>query len=72
MMGMGFGLGGFGMILTWIIILGIVVFFVKFLLNLDKSRKETSSPMEILRARYASGEISKEEYENVKRDLTRI
>ena len=72
MMGMGFGIGGFGMILGWIIILGVVALLIKFLWDPDRRGKATSSPMEILKNRYARGEISKMEYENMKKDLMGI
>lgn len=60
------------MILTWLIILAAAAYFVKLILGQGKSKKETSSPVEILKTRYASGEISREEYERLKRDLLTI
>jgi putative membrane protein len=67
MMG-GFGMG-FGGIL-WIAIIGVIVFLVWQYLKQDKNLGNSkNSPLEILKQRYAKGEIDKEEYEEKKRDL---
>lgn len=34
-----------------------------------RSEEEMASPMEILKRRYASGDISKEEFERIKQDI---
>jgi putative membrane protein len=56
--------------IIWIIILVVVIYF-GFLYakkrGLIKSSDE--SPLDVLNKRYASGEISREEYEEMKRDL---
>lgn len=72
--GMGWGWGIFGalhMLLWWVlIILGIVV-LVKWLAG-GSSRREHASgdgALEILKARYAKGEISREQFDQIKRDL---
>jgi len=67
MMG-GFGMG-FGGIL-WITIIALIVFLVWQYLRQDKNLGDSqNSPLEILKQRYAKGEIDKEEYEEKKRDL---
>jgi len=67
MMG-GFGMG-FGGIL-WIAIIALIVFLVWQYLRQDKNLGNSKhSPLEILKQRYAKGEIDKEEYEEKKRDL---
>lgn len=65
------GYGGMFMGLIWIIIVGVIVYFV-----LDRSKKAGRtndplgvSPLEILKKRYASGEITKEEYDQLKSDI---
>ncbi len=76
----GYGMGAFGwigMILFWaLIILGIV--YLLRALNLtqgfgqgsgDRPRASSDRALDILRERYAKGEINKEEYEQLKRDL---
>jgi len=68
--GMGFG-GGLFMILFWIVIIVAVVMLVKWLAGgssrLDLPRGK--SALDVLKERYARGEIGKEEFEQKKRDL---
>ena len=71
--GMGWGFFGMVHMLLWwvLIILGIVV-LVKWLLG-GTSRGEGSGSghaLEVLRERYARGEIGKDEFEQKKRDLS--
>jgi len=78
-MGMGWGggwggwgiLGGLHLILWWVLlILGIVVLFKLLIGGSLRSGRETADRvLEILKERYARGEIGKEEYEQKKRDL---
>ncbi|RMF57854.1 MAG: SHOCT domain-containing protein [Calditrichaeota bacterium] len=64
----GFG-GGFMMIFWWgLLILGIVA-LVKWLMGQNQSSHGGDSPLEILKRRYARGEISKKEFEELKKDL---
>jgi len=52
------------------IVVGILVGIKKFSI-LDKKRAEkNSSPLQILKERYAEGEISDEEYDKMKKKLT--
>jgi putative membrane protein len=68
MMGYGYG-GGF----MWIIVLVLVGGVVYFLLRASKSKgsagSSTQTPSDILRKRYANGEITKEEFDRTKADL---
>lgn len=68
-----FGFGGFWMIIFWILIIAALVFLIKLLVGKGSSgngnKIEGPSAMEILKRRYASGEISKEEFEQKKKDL---
>ena len=60
---------GWGM---WFIPL-LIILVIYFLLKNDsqtKSRQNSESPMEILRKRYAKGEITKEQFEEVKKELS--
>lgn len=71
---MGWGLGVFGtiqMLLWWVlIILGIMV-LVKWLVagSLSSEREGESRTLQILKERYAGGQIGKEEFEQKKQDL---
>ncbi len=74
MSGWGMGYGFFGwlmMLLFLILIISAVVLGVRWFINDGKlnglPREET--PLDILKKRYASGEIDKEEFETMKRDL---
>ena len=69
MMGMGFGFGGTGMIIFWIVILAALVYFVKYLVTRDRHHEGDSGAMEILKKRYASGEISKDEFNRLRHEL---
>jgi len=64
-----FGLGGgIFMLIFWVAIILLIVWIVKEMA--DKSGKESSdSALEILRQRYAKGEISKDEFETKKSEL---
>lgn len=77
---MGFPLGGFGfgnmafggvwMLLFWgLIILGIV-WLVRFLASSNKASDPNTTPLSILKERYAKGEIKQEEFEKMKKTLT--
>ena len=73
MMG-GWGGGfGIGMILWWIIVIGIIVLAVYGISNLGQKNKisftHPSDPLAILKTRYAKGEITKEEFDRIKQDL---
>ncbi len=74
MSGWGMGYGFFGwlmMLLFWIIIIAAVVLGVRWFMNGGKqevSRKE-ETPLDILKKRYTSGEIDKEEAETMRREL---
>jgi uncharacterized membrane protein len=58
--------GGIFMWLLFLIVLGVVVYFVVRLL---KPAGTSESPLDILKKRYAGGEITKDEYEQKKKDL---
>jgi len=71
--GAGFGLfAGLMMLLFWILIIAAVVLGVRWFVNEGKLKglrtEETS--LDILKKRYASGEINKEQYESMKQELT--
>jgi len=69
MMGGFFGMG-FGWII-WLVII-VVIVWVVFQFKGDNSgynNKTSESSMDILKKRYAKGEISKEEFEKMKKEI---
>lgn len=56
---------GFMLFLCFIAIVLLILFFVKY--NDKNSQKE--DPIEIVKKRYANGEITKEEFDKLKKDL---
>jgi putative membrane protein len=66
---MGLGLGG---IFLWLLLIGLIVLAVVLILRATRGQGGggvSDSALEIARRRYARGEISKEEYEQLRRDL---
>jgi putative membrane protein len=76
--GMGYGMmGGFGflfVIIFWILIVVLIVLLIRRLLSSGPTRisgpLQEDSALEILKKRYARGEINKEEFEAKKKDLS--
>ena len=70
MMHYGFGYGGMFMWIIFLIVIGLLVYFI---VQAQKTKGQTptqnESPLDILKRRYAKGEIVKEEYERMKKDL---
>jgi len=70
--GMGW-FGGIFMIVFWILILMGLVFLIRWLIQSTSRDKATGNgtnrALEILKERYAKGEINKEEFESKKKDL---
>ncbi len=64
---MGFG-GGF-MWLFWILIILAIVMLVKAGGSSETSERHNDSPLEILKKRYANGEIDDEEFQRRKKEL---
>jgi putative membrane protein len=63
---------GFGLILT-LVVIGAIAYALGWRPQFNQSgpAKMDQTPLEILKARYARGEISREEYEQMRRDLER-
>ena len=63
----------FWMVLFWGAIVTLVVWGVKKLTERGRSESSTSEkrdPLDIAKERYARGEISREEFEQIKKDLS--
>jgi putative membrane protein len=61
----GMGFGGFGwifMVLFWILVILGIVYFIKHLRGGTKVDGAQESAQDILKKRYAAGEITKDEY----------
>lgn len=66
MMGFGIGFGFVFMLLFW----GVLIWLVIALINaVAQTNKRKEDPLETLKRRYATGEISKKEYEEIKKEL---
>jgi putative membrane protein len=65
----GLGFGWLWMILFWGAVIAFIVWAVSNLAGRDK-RVSTSNYVNIVRERYAKGEIRKEEFEQIKKDLS--
>jgi putative membrane protein len=70
--GWGMGFGGPIMLIFWLLVVIAIVVFVKWLsAQASPPQSRDRSPLEVLQDRYARGEISREEYEEKRRDLDR-
>ncbi|MBE0522036.1 MAG: SHOCT domain-containing protein [Candidatus Methanoperedenaceae archaeon] len=75
MMDYGMTYGSYGsimgiiMLIFWILIIVGIVLLIKYLWEGGAPRGGTESALDVLRKRYARGEISKEEFEEKKKDL---
>jgi putative membrane protein len=76
MMEWGYGMGWIGMIIMavfWIAVIVGIIFLIRWLVLSARAEGQKAhhedSAIEILRKRYARGEINKEEFEEKKKDL---
>lgn len=72
----GAGFGGIFMLFFWALIIVGVIFLVRWLVHSGSGtadgRPGKSAPIDILKERYARGEINREEFEERKRTLSSI
>lgn len=66
------GLGGGFMLLFWVLLILLIVWLVRATLPASGGAPgREKSAMDILKERYARGEIDKEEFESMRKDLMR-
>ncbi|MDP2655325.1 MAG: SHOCT domain-containing protein [bacterium] len=65
---MGWFGGGIMMIVFWALFIALIVWVVREFGG--KNSKSSSNALDILKERYAKGEISKEEFDSMKKDIT--
>ena len=53
----------------WAIVIMVVVVIVAILISRESSKKTSKSALDVLKKRYAKGEISKKEFEEKKHNL---
>ena len=71
--GFGFFGGGIFMLLFWFLVIFGIVYLVKYTVDSGKrEEKGRDRAVEILKERYAKGEITKEEFEQKKKELDEI
>ncbi len=77
--GWGWGMGGMlvGMVLFWVVFIAAIVMLVRCMMRCGGAgqrsdagrRQRENTALDILKERYARGEIEREEFEQKKRDL---
>ncbi len=67
--GFGMGFGWIFMILFWVLVILGVVYLIKLVTGGSRKEEQTETALDILKKKYARGEISKEEFEEKKKDL---
>ncbi len=76
-MGNGYGWGGMGfgmasMLLFWVLLVAAVAVVIRYVWGSDRSPevRQEKTALNILKERYARGEIEREEFEQKKHDLS--
>jgi putative membrane protein len=73
--GIGFGFGWIFMLIFWALIIVAIFALIRGFSGrgcwhkLDETKPKRNDALEILRVRYAKGEINKEDFEKMKKDL---
>lgn len=66
--------GGFAMIVFWVVTIAVIVLLVRWLVGVEplgrSDRLPSKSPLDILKERFARGEIDKNEYEERRKLLS--
>jgi putative membrane protein len=67
--GWGMGIGCVATLLLWILIILGIVFLVRAIFRAERKGAVEETALDILKKRYARGEIGKEEFEEKKKDV---
>ena len=67
--GMGMGFGWFFMVVFWVLVIVGAIYLVKAIAGSAKREETGETALDILRKRYAKGEITKEEFDKMRDDL---
>jgi len=70
MMWGGWGLGWIFMIVFWGLLIAGLIFLIRWLVGMTRLKKDEESALDILKKRYARGEIDQEEFEKKKKDIS--
>jgi len=70
--GWGMGFGWIFMIIFWILVILGVVYLIKLIAGGARREEKKDTALDILKQRYAKGEITKEEFEEKKKDLEMV
>lgn len=61
--------GGWMMFFWWFLIIALVIIVVRSLMYTNQNRQSNETPMDILKRRYADGDIDEEEFNRRKKEL---
>jgi putative membrane protein len=67
--GWGMGFGWIYMIIFWALVITAAVYLFRSIANKSGSEVRHDAPLDILKRRYAKGEITREEFERMKDEL---
>jgi len=68
--GWGMGPGWVFMVLFWVLVILGIIYLIQ-LISRGSKREETETALDILKKRYARGEITEEEFEKIRDNLTK-
>ena len=66
----GWGFGGIMMVIFWFAVIWFIVWAVRGTYGSDSEKTHSKSALDILKERYAKGDIDKKEFEEKKKDLS--
>lgn len=62
-------MGGYGGVIMWVLFLVVIVLVIYLIMKRARPAGAGETPLDILKKRYAKGEITKEEFEQMRKDL---